>query len=233
MTVIGSGPGGRIVDADVLAATSPAARAHRTGATAAGGRSAVEREAPAAGTRIALRGVRKRTAENMTAAWQAVPHVDSFHEIDVTDLFTLRDQLKPIATARGVQVDAHRRSSSRRRRSRSPTTRCSTPASTSPPARSCCIRSVTSPSPSTRPTASCSRSSATPTSSRCSTSPPTSTASASSLVPAASPPPSFGLDVHRVQPRRVRRLVRHLVGPRLGGRHRRVRPRRRRPEFDA
>ena len=40
----------------------------------------------------------------MTAAWQAVPHVDSFHEIDVTDLFTLREQLKPIATARGVQV---------------------------------------------------------------------------------------------------------------------------------
>ena len=43
--------------------------------------------APAAGTRIPLRGVRKRTAETMTAAWQAVPHVDSFHEIDVTDLF--------------------------------------------------------------------------------------------------------------------------------------------------
>jgi len=41
--------------------------------------------------------VRKRTAETMTAAWRAVPHVDSFHEIDVTDLFAVREQLKPIA----------------------------------------------------------------------------------------------------------------------------------------
>ena len=40
----------------------------------------------------------------MTAAWQSVPHVDSFHEIDVTDLFALRDQFKPIAADRGVTL---------------------------------------------------------------------------------------------------------------------------------
>jgi pyruvate dehydrogenase E2 component (dihydrolipoamide acetyltransferase) len=104
MTVIGSGPGGRIVDADVLAATSPATAPAAPAAPPPAVGARVEREASTAGTRIALRGVRKRTAENMTAAWQSVPHVDSFHEIDVTDLFTLRDQLKPIAIARGVQV---------------------------------------------------------------------------------------------------------------------------------
>ena len=57
-----------------------------------------------AGSRIALRGVRKRTAENMTEAWHAVPHVDSFHEIDVTDLFDVREQFKPVAARRGVSV---------------------------------------------------------------------------------------------------------------------------------
>jgi pyruvate dehydrogenase E2 component (dihydrolipoamide acetyltransferase) len=57
-----------------------------------------------AGQRIPLRGVRKRTAETMTAAWQAVPHINSFHEVDVTALFDLRRQLKPIAAARGATL---------------------------------------------------------------------------------------------------------------------------------
>jgi pyruvate/2-oxoglutarate dehydrogenase complex dihydrolipoamide acyltransferase (E2) component len=103
-SVTGSGPGGRIVDSDVVAATLPQAAPAVPAAVEPAVTPRVEREAPAAGTRIPLRGVRKRTAENMTAAWQAVPHVDSFHEIDVTELFALRDQLKPIAAARGVQV---------------------------------------------------------------------------------------------------------------------------------
>jgi pyruvate dehydrogenase E2 component (dihydrolipoamide acetyltransferase) len=103
MALTGSGPGGRIVDADVVAATSttpPNAPAEPPPAATP----RIEREAPAAGTRITLRGVRKRTAENMAAAWHAVPHVDSFHEVDVTELFALREQLQPIAAARGVHV---------------------------------------------------------------------------------------------------------------------------------
>lgn len=113
-TVTGSGPGGRIVDDDVTAAvavadididTSPAVPiAGATLPRAAGPDARRARPAPAAGTRIALRGVRKRTAETMTAAWQAVPHVDSFHEVDVTELFALREQLKAVAEARGVAV---------------------------------------------------------------------------------------------------------------------------------
>jgi pyruvate dehydrogenase E2 component (dihydrolipoamide acetyltransferase) len=100
-TITGSGPGGRIVDADVTSAGSlKSAPAEAIPAPPA----QVDREVPAAGTRIALRGVRKRTAENMTAAWQAVPHVDSFHEIDVTDLFALRDQSKPLAARQGVSL---------------------------------------------------------------------------------------------------------------------------------
>lgn len=108
-TVAGSGPGGRIVDDDVTADTgtdtSPVvAIAGTTPPRAADTDVRRARPAPAAGTRIALRGVRKRTAETMTAAWQAVPHVDSFHEVDVTELFALREQLKPVAEQRAVAV---------------------------------------------------------------------------------------------------------------------------------
>ena len=95
--IAGSGPGGRIVDVDVTSASS-------TPATAAPAAVGDDRVAPPASSRIALRGVRKRTAESMAAAWHAVPHVDSFHEIDVTDLFALREQFKPVAARRGVSV---------------------------------------------------------------------------------------------------------------------------------
>jgi pyruvate/2-oxoglutarate dehydrogenase complex dihydrolipoamide acyltransferase (E2) component len=101
-TVTGTGPGGRIVDADVTAADATAAPPVVEPSPPDPTRS--ERSAVTAGSRIALRGVRKRTAENMTAAWQSVPHVDSFHEIDVTDLFALREQLKPVAQRRGLPV---------------------------------------------------------------------------------------------------------------------------------
>ncbi len=100
-TIAGSGPGGRIVDADVTSAASTSSPAGSCGGHRAG---AGRPRRPPAGSRIALRGVRKRTAENMTAAWHAVPHVDSFHEIDVTDLFALREQFKPVAAGRGVSV---------------------------------------------------------------------------------------------------------------------------------
>jgi pyruvate/2-oxoglutarate dehydrogenase complex dihydrolipoamide acyltransferase (E2) component len=51
--------------------------------------------------------VRKRTAETMTEAWRAVPHVDSFHEIDVTDLLALREQFNSgVGAATPVTVTA-------------------------------------------------------------------------------------------------------------------------------
>ena len=99
-TVRGSGPGERIMDDDVTAAANaPAGQASQgpaDGPDAAG--SSESSAGPAAGTRIPLRGIRNRTAETMTAAWQAVPHVDSFHEIDVTDLFSLREQFNAATT---------------------------------------------------------------------------------------------------------------------------------------
>ena len=102
----GTGPGGRITDDDVTRADIAGSRRAdaRGGTRRRRSHRARRRDARPSMTRIPLRGVRKRTAETMTAAWQAVPHVDSFHEIDVTDLFAVREQLKPIAADRGVAV---------------------------------------------------------------------------------------------------------------------------------
>ncbi len=109
--VSGSGPGGRILDADVTAAVvdSPAAPLPAPTVDEPVTRPITSRPAGrttpvGAGDRIPLRGIRKRTAETMTAAWQSVPHVDSFHEIDVTELFALRAQLKPVAAERQVEL---------------------------------------------------------------------------------------------------------------------------------
>jgi len=97
-TVRGSGPGGRIVDADVTAAAGAPA------SEPAVARPAASEPAATPGTRIALRGVRKRTAQTMTDAWRAVPHVDSFHEVDVTDLFALREQFNAIPDRAGTAI---------------------------------------------------------------------------------------------------------------------------------
>ena len=105
--VRGTGPGGRITDADVEAAAAgpaPAPAPASASATTAPTAARPAAPAPVAGQRIPLRGVRKRTAETMTAAWQSVPHINSFHEVDVTALFDLRRQLKPVAAARGVDL---------------------------------------------------------------------------------------------------------------------------------
>lgn len=110
--VSGSGSGGRILDEDVEAAA-------RNGAVAVPGRGAepaspaamppppprTPRPSPAAADeRVPFRGVRRRTAENLTTSWQQVPHVSSFAEVDVTDLFAARAELKQVAEERGVPL---------------------------------------------------------------------------------------------------------------------------------
>lgn len=100
--LVASGPGGRITDDDVRAASTPPA-AVRTDVSA--------RRPPlisaittADDVRIAFRGIRRRTAENMTASWQNVPHVSSFAEVDVTELFSIRAQIRTAAEARGIEL---------------------------------------------------------------------------------------------------------------------------------
>jgi pyruvate/2-oxoglutarate dehydrogenase complex dihydrolipoamide acyltransferase (E2) component len=92
-TVTGSGPQGRIAREDVQRA-------------AAGG-SESERHAPAAppparpGQVVALRGVRRAIAHTLTRAWQEIPHVTDYREVDATKLIEARRLLKQHASERG------------------------------------------------------------------------------------------------------------------------------------
>jgi pyruvate/2-oxoglutarate dehydrogenase complex dihydrolipoamide acyltransferase (E2) component len=100
-TLTGTGPGGRITDDDV----TTAARAGGEAVAASRPAAVAPPPSPVAGDeRVPFRGVRRRTAENLTASWQQVPHVSSFTEVDVTDLFTLRSELKPLAEEREVPL---------------------------------------------------------------------------------------------------------------------------------
>jgi 2-oxoisovalerate dehydrogenase E2 component (dihydrolipoyl transacylase) len=101
-TIAGSGPGGRILRGDLLAADSRAARQP-------GGPGAASSEAPAtpwsgvpsSGTRSALPetteikviGVRRLIAERMSEAKRNIPHFAYVEEVDVTELESLRQHL--------------------------------------------------------------------------------------------------------------------------------------------
>jgi 2-oxoisovalerate dehydrogenase E2 component (dihydrolipoyl transacylase) len=105
-TVVGSGPGGRIVAGDLVAvgaaATGTAGMvAATTGAAAAGtaGMGAATTGAVAAGvvaaatTEIKVIGVRRVIAERMSEAKRNIPHFAYVEEVDVTELESLRQHL--------------------------------------------------------------------------------------------------------------------------------------------
>ncbi|GAB2783717.1 dihydrolipoyllysine-residue acetyltransferase [Halomonas shantousis] len=97
----GSGKHGRVLKEDVLAfrkAPAPAATAsERVPPTPA--------TPPEDGVKVeALRGVRAVMAKRMAAAAAAIPHFAYGDEIDVTELLTLRETLKPQAEAQGTRL---------------------------------------------------------------------------------------------------------------------------------
>ncbi len=104
-TVEGTGPAGRIVDADVqraadgdapsTAAPSSAEAPQRPAASREQG-PAPEPVTPPEGEdrRVPMRGIRKAVSRTMTRSWETVPHINSMHEIDLQALTDLRAQLK-------------------------------------------------------------------------------------------------------------------------------------------
>jgi len=105
MTVTGTGPGGRITEADVRAAAR-----ERAAASVSAPERPVEVEEPARPLplpkvelpslprfeqwgpveRTPIRSVRRRTAEHMALAWAVIPHVTHFDQADITDLEAMR-----------------------------------------------------------------------------------------------------------------------------------------------
>lgn len=80
----GSGPGGRIVAADIRkAAEQPAPAAPALPGAAAGEE----------GDYIPYTGMRKKIGDNMAKSWNLVPKVTHFVKADVTDLLALRKEL--------------------------------------------------------------------------------------------------------------------------------------------
>jgi pyruvate dehydrogenase E2 component (dihydrolipoamide acetyltransferase) len=100
-TVPGSGPGGRVTREDVVARSSsgnvpaPVAPANTNAKKPIG---------PAAGTRVPLVGMRRRIAENMALSKNTAAHFTFVEECEADRLVALRDELKPVAEARGVEL---------------------------------------------------------------------------------------------------------------------------------
>ncbi len=107
--VPGSGPGGRVTREDVIARSSAGsldAPSVRSGqhAPAPAARKAKKPAGPAAGSRIPLVGMRRRIAENMSLSKNTAAHFAFVEECEADRLIALRDELKPIAEERGVEL---------------------------------------------------------------------------------------------------------------------------------
>jgi pyruvate dehydrogenase E2 component (dihydrolipoamide acetyltransferase) len=110
--VKGSGPGGRISEADVKAfAKGVFARMAdpSTGVQVASGAGKVIVKMPDFSRwgkieKVSLRGVRRKTAEHLAVAWNVIPHVTQFDKADVTDLEELRKRFAPKAEKAGGKM---------------------------------------------------------------------------------------------------------------------------------
>ena len=95
----GTGPHGRILEADLdhprQVNGSPAA----SSAAASAARAGVSR----ANEVVELRGLRRSIARSMTEAL-AIPHVTEFREVDATNLLAAQSALKPAFEAKGVRL---------------------------------------------------------------------------------------------------------------------------------
>ena len=88
-TVVGSGPGGRILRDDLAAAARPSGTAPQPAAQAALNRADVSAET----SEIKVIGLRRLIAERMSEAKRNIPHFAYVEEVDVTELESLRQHL--------------------------------------------------------------------------------------------------------------------------------------------
>jgi pyruvate/2-oxoglutarate dehydrogenase complex dihydrolipoamide acyltransferase (E2) component len=91
----GSGPAGRIVREDVVAAGAAPAPGPEIAAPAPPSGAARADEV------VPLRGLRRTIARNMTQSWQTVPHIVDFREVDANALIATRRDLRARAEASG------------------------------------------------------------------------------------------------------------------------------------
>jgi pyruvate dehydrogenase E2 component (dihydrolipoamide acetyltransferase) len=114
--VRGSGPGGRIVEADLLAPAAPSVappKAPEPSRSPAAGAPAVPPPAPAAPRpsppdgdvqRIPIRGLRRVIADHMAASVHTAAHFTYVEEIDVSELVRLRERMAKHVEKQGVRL---------------------------------------------------------------------------------------------------------------------------------
>jgi 2-oxoisovalerate dehydrogenase E2 component (dihydrolipoyl transacylase) len=101
-SLVGTGPQGSITREDVQAATS--STADEPAPAAGGGTVSPPSFGPDREQRVAVKGVRKLTAENMVASAFTAPHVTMFNTIDMTRSMRVLDRLKAQREWRDVRV---------------------------------------------------------------------------------------------------------------------------------
>lgn len=96
--VRGTGPQGRILREDLERATPV------PGGVAMSGGATPPQPAVAASQVVPLRGVRRSIAQTLTRAWQTIPHVIDYREVDASELMRVRSLLKREAQANGDEA---------------------------------------------------------------------------------------------------------------------------------
>lgn len=107
--VKGSGPGGRISEADVKAHSKALLASVAAAAQAPHGPQFAQPELPdftkwGKVERVSIRGVRRKTAEHLWQAWTTVPHVTQNDKADITELEQLRARFAPKAQEAGGKM---------------------------------------------------------------------------------------------------------------------------------
>ncbi|MBW7469816.1 dihydrolipoyllysine-residue acetyltransferase [Marinobacter sp. M216] len=105
--IAGSGKDGRVLKADVLAHLEKPASDRVRASDSQPDSSSGARKQPGHEQEVRvepLKGVRAAMARSMVASATTIPHFIYSEEIDVTDLLSLREQLKPEAEARGSRL---------------------------------------------------------------------------------------------------------------------------------
>lgn len=98
--VPGSGQGGRITQDDVKAFTRRAMSGMGGGATTGGARPGGYTTLPDLAKwgeveRRPMSGIRRKTAEHLSQAWAAIPHVTQYDKADITELEAIRKRFAP------------------------------------------------------------------------------------------------------------------------------------------
>ncbi len=96
-TIQGSGPQGRVIHEDLDRLVNSSDR--RDPGSASGLVSASDE-----GQTVAVRGVRRKIAERLSAAWREIPHITYVEDVDVTELERLRAELNERSSDPGIRL---------------------------------------------------------------------------------------------------------------------------------